>query len=194
MKKQRVIILILLLIIASSFNYQGKWVIDSQSNLTIYGATNINTFVCSIDKYTRNDTLRYSTGTNTEVIFARNKMIIPIKNFDCGNRQITKDFWATLKSEDYPELTIEFKSLQNVPTKSNTYINGKVEITLAGACSQYDVRYQAVHKGANTLHLQGAQSVNFSDFKLKAPQKVMGLVQVHECLDVEFNLVLKSIP
>lgn len=190
----RMTIVIGLAVVMSSFSEQGRWIIDPKSTLSIYGSTNVNSFRCMYDSYNLNDTLEYVQDSRSiEMKITRNRMRIPIRSFDCGNKQITRDFWQTLKSERYPELEISFRSFRNSVMRDNTYVDGVVDITLAGATKRYVVRYHATVPDSETLFLVGMQAVNFSDFKLEPPQKMMGLIQVQECLEVEFKLKLKTL-
>ncbi len=187
------LVAVLLLLVASGFSEQGRWVIDPGSRLAIHGATNVNTFKCMLESYNLGDTLEYVRETaSIEMKLARNRMRIPVRSFDCGNRQITKDFWQTLKSERYPELEICFRSFRKSSIQDKSYVDGVVDITLAGATKRYTVRYFARTPDRETLLLTGLQQVNFADFRLEPPQKMMGLIQVQECLEVEFNLTLKA--
>jgi hypothetical protein len=181
-------------LICSSFVEQGRWIIDPESRLSIHGSTNINSFQCNLRQYRNNDTLEYvSNNESIELKFSRNRMLVPVKGFNCGNSKITKDFLQTLKSDEYPHLEIFFRSFRNHSIRDNSYIDGVVDITLAGATKRYVVRYFARKPDMETILLTGTQAVNFSDFKLDPPQKMMGLIQVQECLEVEFNLTLRCL-
>ena len=177
----------------SSYSDKGIWVIDDASQLAIYGSTNINNFICKIDCYAGGDTLEFVKNySSREIQFSSNRMTIPIRSFDCGAKQISKDFQKTLKSETYPQLDINFRSLQNLSMKHNSCVNGIVDITIAGVTARYTTNYH-VTRTRNTILLKGTQSVNFSDFKLEAPEKLKGLIKVNESLKVEFNLVMQEI-
>jgi len=179
--------------LSSGFSDKGTWIIDSKSQLTIHGATNVNNFSCKIASSSGTDTLQYVKNyAACEIQFYRNRMSIPIRSFDCGSRQISKDFHNTLKSEIYPRLDIDFKSLQNLYVINDTFIAGVVDITLAGITARYTIRYWVTVKGNDTILLTGTHPVNFSDFKLKAPEKLSGLIKVKEVLNVEFNLLLRE--
>jgi hypothetical protein len=181
-------------LIFSSFTEQGKWIIDPESRLSIHGSTNVNSFQCNLNHYSNNDTLEYVTNSQSiELKFSRNRMRIPVKGFNCGNNQITKDFLQALKSETYPHLEIFFRSFRNHAIKDNSYIDGVVDITLAGATKRYTVKYFVRKPDQETILLKGTQAVNFGDFKLDPPHKMMGLIQVQECLEVEFNLTLRCL-
>lgn len=193
MKKAIVILLVAIAFLSSSASDKGSWIIDAKSQLTIHGSTNINNFACKIDCYTGGDTLQFVKNySSREIQFSGNRMSIPIRSFDCGPNQISRDFRKTLKSDSYPQLHIIFRSLQNLTMINNSCITGIVDIMLAGVTARYSIRYD-VTLNKNIVFLNGTQSVNFSDFNLEAPEKLKGLIKVNEALKVEFNLVLKEI-
>lgn len=179
--------------LGSSSSDSGTWIIEAGSKLAIRGSTNVNKFTCKIDYYCGSDTLQYARNHGTgKLHFANNKMTIPVRSFDCGAKQISNDFWRTLKSDTYPELAIKFRSLENPFNQNACFINGVLDITLAGVTTTYTVRYR-VTLDKNTILLNGIHPVNFSDFNLEAPEKLQGLIKVNEVLNVEFNLVLKEV-
>lgn len=193
MKSKSLAILIALTTLISGFRDEGVWIIDSHSKLTIKGFTNVNNFTCTIEYYPGSDTLQYVEKASTRaLLFTRSLMTIPIRSFDCGANPISKDFWETLKADTYPDMKINFISLET-PYTNTGKVKGVVDITLAGVTSRYTICYDAVVNENGTVLLAGMHSVNFSDFQLQAPEKLNGLIRVKEGLKVYFNLVLKEI-
>ncbi len=185
--------LLTLLAILSGFSeiqHEGKWIIHSNSQLLIHGRTNVNSFTCLISCYNNVDTLAYSYDeAEKAMVFTKNRMEIPVYNFDCGNPMITKDFRLTTKAAQHPYLQIAFLSLDKVNKGS---INGKLEISLAGITRHVSVTF--IHQPVGDfLQLRGNHSVCFTDFGMQAPARMMGLVRVQEDLNVEFNLLIKPI-
>lgn len=175
----------------SSVPDKGEWVIDSSSRLIIHGVTNVNTFTCSITCYNNADTLEYVEDLkNCELVFKKNKMVIPVNEFDCGSKMITRDFMETLKADTHKNLEVRFISIEKLA--DHPEVTGTVEIALAGVTKKYQIRYQ-LNRSQHKVHLTGKQNVCFSDFDLKAPQKMMGLIQVAENLNVEFQIVFRPV-
>ena len=194
MKTIKILLILILAAAGGGFTSKGIWVIDAQSQLTIQGSTNINDFSCKIEYCTGTDTLQYVENNSTqELRFTRSRMTVPVRSFDCGSRPISKDFWKTLKSETFPNLEIDFISLQNLHFTDKSNITGVVDITLAGVTTRYNICYEVTVKDNGYFLLQGNHAVNFSDFELEAPEKLKGLIKVKEVLNVEFNLVLKEV-
>lgn len=177
---------------ASRIQERGKWVIDYNSQLMIHGKTNVSAFTCFISCYNSTDTLNYEHNTKTNVlVFDKNKMIIPVFNFNCGNYMITKDFRQTVKVDTYPYLTIAFLSLTS--NDGDDLAVGTMEITLAGVAKSVTVNFNLKPKG-DFIQITGKHNVAFSDFKLTTPERMLGLVKVKEDLLVEFNLLIRPIP
>lgn len=192
MKRLALLLLPLLGLFFQGTTYQeGKWVIDYNSQLLIHGQTNVNKFTCFISCYNNVDTLAYELSPKSkELVFEKNGMIIPLFNFNCGNSMITKDFRATVKAEQYPYLKISFLSLdQNLKTKQAT---ARMEITLANVVKRVTVKF-GLNAKSDFVQLTGQHEVCFADFALEAPQRMMGLVKVHEALQVEFNLLIRPV-
>jgi hypothetical protein len=193
MKNSFLILIAAAAFFSSSTFDKGTWLIDTDSELYIYGSTNVNNFTCKFDSYKGGDTLEFIEEHSSSTLkFSFNQMTIPVKSFDCGVKQISRDFWKTLKSESYPDLRINFRSLQNLNVRNNTWVDGVVDITLAGVTARYTINYH-VTTNNKVISLKGTHPVNFSEFNLLAPEKLKGLIKVNECLEVEFNLVLKVV-
>lgn len=194
MRTAKIFTLMAALLLSSGFADEGIWIIDAESQLTIHGSTNVNHFICKIDYCTGTDTLRYvENSSGNELRFTRSLMTVPVKSFDCGAKPISKDFWKTLKADVYPEMSINFISLQNLYFKNNSNVDGIVDITLAGVTTRYTIKYNVHVNDNGTVLLRGRHAVNFSDFQLVAPEKLNGLIKVKEALKVDFNLLLKEV-
>lgn len=190
----KAILLMMLALAGTGFTTKGIWVIDAESQLTIQGSTNVNDFTCKISYCTGTDTLQYiENNTSSEFRFTRSRMTVPVRSFDCGSKPISKDFWKTLQAETHPNLDINFISLQNVYFRDKSRVKGIVDITLAGVTTRYAICYEVTLKPNGNVLLKGSHAVNFSDFRLIAPEKLQGLIKVREMLNVEFNLILKEV-
>jgi hypothetical protein len=169
----------------------GKWIIDNTSQLRIHGETNVNTFTCYINCYNNVDTLAYSRDEKKdELTFSKNKMIIPVYNFTCGNALITQDFRQTVKGNKFPYLNIGFISLRK--DKEGSHAHGTMQIDLAGVTRQVNIQFDIKPNG-QFIELTGKHQVCFADFGLAAPSRVMGLIKVQETLTVEFNLLIRQV-
>ncbi|MFZ1703550.1 MAG: hypothetical protein WAT79_04340 [Saprospiraceae bacterium] len=169
---------------------QEVWIVKSNSSLIVHGSTNINEFTCSVLSYGKTDTLVYYLDHFKQNKYKVNsKLHIPVGHFDCQNRFMTKDLQKTLKYDKFPFIVIDIKFLSSLPKGQGTYIEGQVDITIAGVKKLYTIPFYTSQK-QNMTHMKGKKQVHFSDFHLIPPSKLGGSIRVNDLLDVEVNLVM----
>lgn len=170
-----------------------RWVIQKNSNLCIEGRTNMNGFRCDITEYLQPDTIYIFNDEKTiRPIPIRGGLSINIKRFDCHQKFITNDLRKTLKADEQPMLKID---LLNIGFYNGDAVNikGLVNIGLAGVVKMVEIDYTVRVGSPGYLELTGSRRLKFSDFGLKPPQKLAGLIKVQEELNVRFQLVLRSV-
>lgn len=167
-------------------------IVQPASAITIDGESNINKFRCTSAQYDGKDTLVLKV-VGRKAVFERGVVKLKATGFDCGMKPITKDFAETISAEEFPFITIDFISLEEVPqfkSKEERYA-GKLKLTLAAVSKTVEIKCGFQKDEQDLIHLRGAYNFTFSDFKLEAPRKMGGLIKVHEKLKVNFHLVLK---
>lgn len=170
-----------------------KWVVTENSCLRVFGSTNVNKFRCDIIGYNNPDTI--SIQSFNQLISLSGEVNLRIANFNCYNILMTRELRKTLQVNNFPNLQIQFISLNSFPeiTSKPACITGLVDIKLAGKCKRYNINYELSIDSKNIIHLNGHRAINFSDFGLHPPKKIGGMIAAKDKLIVEFNLNLRSI-
>jgi hypothetical protein len=171
----------------------NKWLVSENSSLSVNGSTNINKFTCDIPNCDQTDTITVSKPDKD--VKLSGSIHLSIKSFDCHNDMMTRNLRKTLKESEFPSLQIEFLTLNSLPdlTIKPCNVTGLVEIKIAGANKQYQVKYQISEDAQHMIHLLGTREVCFSDFNLQPPKKLGGLVRAKDQLTVIFHLKMKAI-
>lgn len=199
---KRFSIIILLLVLKTGFlgdhltdNTLQKWVVERSSTLNIQGATNLNNFQCDVTEYLRADTLFYTNNDQDKKLnFTNSSLTVDIKRFDCHSKLITSDFKNTLKATENPTLKITFLSLDQFTNScDNQVIKGIVDVGLTGVIRRTEISYIINALPGNRIALTGSHVFHFSDFNLKAPKKLGGLIRTKDQLKVNFRLYFKAI-
>jgi hypothetical protein len=168
-----------------------RFIVQPSSKLTIDGKTNVNSFQCATARYVGSDTLVLIEGSRRKPYFQKGYVGLDAASFDCGMPVMTHDFGKTIKSKEYPAISIEFISFERIPVyTSKDKFKGKVKISLAGVTKTFQMDCTIEPKETGLIHLQGGRTFTFSDFELEAPKKMMGLIKVDDTLVVNFHLVL----
>jgi hypothetical protein len=174
-----------------------RFIVLPASKLSIDGKTNINSFTCSIAKYTGTDTLVLQEGgKKIRPVFVKGSVGLDASTFDCGLAIMTADFRKTVKSEEYPAIVIDFISFERAPSYApgEEKFKGILKISLAGVTKLFEVDCSIETKPTGMIHLKGGRAFTFADFGLKPPSRMMGTIKVQEELTVKFHLVLKLDP
>jgi hypothetical protein len=180
-------LLLFLLILFCAFNiqvrkpYLAKWVITKGCLLRVGGSTNVNKFSCVIANYYQPDTLTLYKGNSIDEVKLAGNIKLDVQNFNCHHPVMTADLRKTLKAKDYPKLIIRFISLSKFPTYNDNgdYLTGIVIIELAGVAKRFNVEYEFTRNSNNAFTLVGARQVKFSDFNIKPPRKIGGMIQTN---------------
>ena len=177
-------------------NYSlARWVVERNSSLNIQGETNINSFQCDVTEYLKPDTLLYIKNEAAKKLsFTNSCLNIDIKRFDCHSKYITEDFRSALKADENPSLKIVFLTIDQFSnTSNNEVVKGVVDIELAHVVKRAEIEYSVKTLPGNRIQMNGSHVFSFSDFKLKAPRKLAGLIRTKDQIKVNFQLFFKAI-
>ncbi|HYF02818.1 MAG TPA: hypothetical protein VEC36_05545 [Patescibacteria group bacterium] len=184
------IILIGLAGFMSPMTTEERWVVRSESQITIQGSTNIGSYSCSLEKVYSQEPLIY-TQTNDNLQFRRNRLVLPVKEFECNNFLIDKDFQELLKAKEYNNIFVEMLELEN-PESIHGKVSGKVKITIMNSEKVYMIPFQAKHSVSKDFSLTGKVNLVFSDFNLVPPKRFGGMIKIDETIAVNFNLKMQK--
>ena len=163
-------------------------IIVPESKLQIRGNSNINKFKCDFNILEiKNPIPLFYEKKGNKIYFKKAKLALENSCFDCGSRGINKDFNKLLKTNEFPQI---FLSLQEIE-KHDDIVEASVEMTIAGVSKMYKLPVDI--ETDETLLVSGVLNLNISDFNLKAPKKLLGLIVVSENIEIDFNLVIKEI-
>ncbi len=124
------------------------------------------------------------------------KVNIPVWQFDCGRRQMNRDFFRALKADDYPEIQFEY---YNSTLKTNLgpdchpfQLEVEGLLTVAGTGKDVTLMVDIEPCEENHFTLKGSKVINMKDFGIDPPSALFGLIRAHEELEVFFSLTARQ--
>lgn len=118
---------------------------------------------------------------------------IPIASLECGNAAMEHDMRKALRAAEYPEIGFRFLRLleaRYVPAATVPSYALKVEgvVSLAGARRPVAMDATATRLGANRFRLRGGMPLRMTDFGIKPPVALLGLIRARDELWVSVDL------
>lgn len=167
------------------------------SRLWIQGSSNVNEFECNATNYTGEATLpAYNDPSqllnlDSELLFV--KVDIEVDSIDCGKRKMNSDLREALQAKSYPDITFVFDdaNLLSVPQSIDDGFEVEVQgyLTVAGTTKKISFQTDAYFLDDRRVRAVGESTIKMTDYGVKPPTALMGLIRADEELTVHFDLV-----
>jgi hypothetical protein len=123
-------------------------------------------------------------------------LTVPVHTLRCGNRQMERDMYRALRSEQHP--TIEFRFLELVGGVNHDIDGGSYHATIAGVLSlagtqrNVTIDVEATRIAPNRFRLRARLPLRMTDFRITPPTALFGMVKAKDDLVVQFDLYLQE--
>ncbi len=179
---------------AQDDSYNFSFEVAQNSSVVIGGSTNVNAFDCTYKGVLEKKNDRISGKSNGLILFLKGaEFILTVKEFDCENSLMTKEFGETLRASEYPKIIMEitkisFKDKESF-NRGNTSMKTYMKVTAAGKPKTYIVDTKRKINSDNTVSFTGNFQVLIEDFDIEPPTKAFGLIKVNSELNIDYSLV-----
>ena len=168
--------------------------ISPRSVLKLEGLTNFSGFICGCNEIFPPQffTIEMQENGGTVANFNQTKLNIRVTSLDCGDKLMNKGLQHALNAEAYPYITIELMKIRedkcNQLTELNDWIKIKAltRLTINGKSNDYWLDITAKKLQDNCFRFTGNKKFCMSDFGVKPPAAMMGIVKVQD----EINIIL----
>lgn len=122
-------------------------------------------------------------------------MVVPIAAFRCGNAVMERDMRHALVADKFPSIEFRFTELRGAiehDIDRNVYSATVMgELSMAGASKQIELRVVVERIGRDRFRIQAELPLRMTDFGVKPPTALFGMVKARDELTVRFDLVLQ---
>lgn len=168
--------------------------LDPASELTVEGTSSMHAWHCKTDKlnaYVDVDPGYTRDLTKVARPIAAVKVNIVVKTLSCGNSQMDRNMYSTLKADENQliKYTLTGYDLLNgsvSPTSFGAKTTGTLMI--AGETRPIDMKISAERQSDGKAVASGEQTLLLSDFGIKAPSFMFGTLKVGNEVKVKFTL------
>ncbi len=125
-----------------------------------------------------------------------NRLVLtfPVGGIDCGDPKINGQLRQALKANRYPAITFGLPAPEVTRALAagagTVVVNG--ELTIAGKTKPVQTEVTLTRAAGQDVQVQGEQSLRMTDFGLKPPVLMLGLLKVRDLVHVAFDVVLRA--
>lgn len=167
---------------------------DETCEIVINGASNVSPFSCGMAQVpVHNGAIPVNTHyTNGKLHMNNVEIKLPTSSFMCDNKAMTRDFQKSLKADAHPFVTLYFNHLV-LPTSlelksSQRNVPALIYFKIAGVKKSFKVVFSKVDLREDILIINGSINMAMSDFGIKPPSALFGMIQAEDKIRVDFIL------
>jgi len=171
--------------------------IENESRLSISGFSNVTSFACECRQKFSPTTLRMRRNDGARsAYFDDVSLKIQTKKLDCKHRIMNRDMYKTLQAEQHPYISIQLKTVDNLPTSPLSSTDGwtnltaSVNMTIAGETRAKTLRIAAKALGGDRFRFRSTKKIDMTDFSIKPPTAMLGLIKVDETIIIKMDLIV----
>lgn len=175
---------------------EAAYYIDAGSSLSIAGSSNVNKFKCDCLEQFSKSSIRFEQQEGGKILrFSNAGLHIRSKSLDCGNQQMNKDMYKTLRADQHPNIQIELSraQLQGAELavgKDWVPLKASAQLTIAGVTKPVVFDVKAKRIAPDRIRLSTSKEVLMTDFGMEPPTAMLGLVKVNNAIRIDMDLIV----
>ncbi len=178
--------LITIVLMSLSLSLVGQeYLLVAGKTVRVKGKTSIGKFDCAYEVSAGQDSISFEQMKDQGTVL---DIFLPVDEFGCGNKLLTKDFGKTLQSKEHPNIQVIVTDFER---QDGEYV-GSIELHLVGKELKIDrIPFVSVYKdGIESLFTE--ISLEITHLGIRPPKRFFGLIKVHDLLSVELYLQLEA--
>lgn len=163
--------------------------INAQSStMTISGTTNVHNFQSKVTQISGDLVIN---GKKVQSL----KVEVPVKSIKSNEKLMDKKTYEAFDAEKHP--TITFQLIDAVVQKAtaediDVVLTGN--LTMAGVSKKISINTTGKALKAGTLQFTGSVGLKMTDFKMKPPTAMLGMMKVGDAITLKFSVILVGDP
>jgi polyisoprenoid-binding protein YceI len=166
------------------------------SRLWVDGTSNVRSYSCKAGEI--NLKAQASAPDLGHAVVAGGKAVItvmlkvPVEKLDCANGTMNEHMRNAMKEKEHADIEFRLESYDLAKSADSAAITLVGTLTIAGTAKPITMPAVAHDAGNGVLRVTGGYEFLMSQFGVKPPSLMMGLMKVRDKVNVHFDLLLKS--
>lgn len=165
-----------------------------ETRISISGTSNVKNFRClTAESNQKGSFIVFEKDDSSAISFYNAKLPVRVRSLDCNNNLINRDLYKTLNADRYPFILLQLRDADLISSYPNNTYKYKVKVDLTLANNQRESNGEVLVQkiGAGVFRITGSQHIKLTDFSIKPPTAMLGLIVVDDEMVINFNVVVK---
>ena len=176
------------LILAASFtsNAQTLKINPKLSSITILGTTNVHDYETKV------------TQINAEVVLSGTSQVqsmvlsIPVKSIRSKEKLMDTKTYEAFNSETYPTISFKMTEVNSFQlTNTDVLVSVTGNLTMNGTTKKITLKPAGKVIKPGVYEFKGAMALKMTDFKMKPPTAMMGMMKVGDGITLKYSVVFE---
>lgn len=157
---------------------------NDQSEVTIFGTSNIHDWEIVVEQQKGSITLE-------EGVLKALEVTIPVESLKSGKSGMDKNTYKALNSDKYGTVSFKLSSPVNLSDSGNgTYkVKATGDLTISGVTKSTDLSFTLKNTGSN-LELTGEKTLDMTTYNVEPPTALMGTIKTGKDVTLKFKTIL----
>jgi len=116
------------------------------------------------------------------------RVAVPVASFECSDSLVGNSFRDALQEKDHPEIHFDMYSYKFEDEEGAAKVTG--DFTIAGVTRNVELDAKLTPLEQNGVNISGSIEILMTDFGIKPPEMLLGLIKVNDNVSVTFDLVI----
>ena len=161
------------------------YTVDAGSRVRIDGTSTLGRYTCAAGEVA-------GAGDVPPAGPATAELTVGVASFDCGQARMNRDFRRSLRAEAAPEIRFTLGLAEALAPEAHTgawvRVRAAGRLSLAGVERPVTVAAEGRRLGSGRVQLRGQHALRMTDFGVRPPSGMLGLVHAHDRVVVVFDL------
>lgn len=167
-------------------------VVESGS-VKVSGTSNVHDWTCEAKRFGAELQVRTQGAGGPPAGVTRADVTIPVDALDCGDTKMNGNLRKALKADAHPTISFAMTGHEMAadPSSPGSFqVLAEGTLTIAGSAQPIELTVDGVVEG-DRLRIRGSSSMAMSDFNVKPPSAMLGLIKTGDPVTVEFDLTTR---
>ena len=163
--------------------------INAQSStMTILGTTNVHNFQSKVTQISGELVI---SGKKVQSL----KVEVPVKSIKSNEKLMDKKTYEAFDAEKHPTITFQLiDAVVQKATAEDIDVAVTGNLTMAGATKKITLNTTGKALKAGTFQFTGSVALKMTDFKMKPPTAMLGMMKVGDAITLKFSIVMVGDP